>query len=258
MKRIIVVLLAAILAFSLCACGLTDLVGGLTGGLTVETSEEAAPQQTEEAPAVTESQARQFSGELPPVLPLEETLKVEDASDAPTEVTEFTDVAEDSWYYDAVQWAAAAGIVAGGTFSPNDPCTRAQALTFLWRVKGQPSPASAQNPFTDVAESDFFFQPVLWALENGLISAGDGQFHPNDPVTRAMTVTFLYRAEGSAESGAASPFVDVTADDWFGPAAIWTWWEGIVTLNAERTFHPGDACARAHYINFLYRCYGAE
>ena len=133
----------------------------------------------------------------------------------------FTDVSENDWYYEPVLWASQKSIVSGDTFYPDDWCERAQALTFLWRAKGKPSPNLKVSPFTDVKEGDYFYEPVLWAFENGLISVSDdGQFHPTDATTRAQAVTFLYRAEGSpAQSGIAS-FGDVGSEDWFAPAVI--------------------------------------
>ena len=169
----------------------------------------------------------------------------------------FTDVQESDWFYDAVKWAAKEGIVSGETFSPNSPCTRAQTLTFLWRAKGMPAPTKQDCPLTDVTEGAYYYEPVLWAFEKGLLSASDdGQFHAEDPVTRAQVVTFLYRAEGSPQPCSATPYSDVQDTDWFAPQAIWAYETGIVALNDAKTFSPNDPCNRAQYVNFLFRCYG--
>lgn len=107
----------------------------------------------------------------------------------------FTDVAEDAWYDDAVSWAVTGGVTSGTgetTFSPNAPCTRGQAVTFLWRAMDEPAAAKAENPFTDVAESDYCHAAVLWAYEQGVTTGvSDTLFGVNEPCTRAQTVTFL-------------------------------------------------------------------
>lgn len=296
MKRILVALLAAVLALALCACGLTDWIGGLIGGGTGPSAAggssgtEARPlpqnvqslmdyaKQLEEAGnpeaaaaayeklseaaqadaqyAAAEIVEREFDMDLIRSVAKADLQGVRDDGESVAAV-EFTDVSESDWYYDAVQWAAAKGVVSGETFSPGGSCTRAQALTFLWRAKGQPSHVMKSSPFTDVTEGLYYYEPVLWAFENGLLTAADdGLFHADDPVTRAMMVTFLYRAEGGDAAGAASPYSDVTGSEWFADAAVWAHAEGIVSLNDAKTFDPGGLCTRAHSINFLYRCYG--
>ena len=110
----------------------------------------------------------------------------------------FDDVAEDAYYFDAVEWAVEEGITSGTsatTFSPNATCTRAQAVTFLWRAAGSPEPKSTEMPFEDVAADAYYYDAVLWAVENG-ITAGTSAttFSPNNDCTRAQIVTFLYRA----------------------------------------------------------------
>ena len=177
-----------------------------------------------------------------------------DANKDIPETVNYYDVDETDWYYDAVMWAARNGIAGGNMFLPEEPCERAQALTFLWRTKGMPKPSLKVSPFTDVTEKDYFYKPVLWAFENGLISVSDdGQFHPGDATTRAQAVTFLYRAEGPPAQSGTSSFGDVGTDEWYAPAVIWAESRGLIS--PDSSFNPEDACVRAVYITFLYRCY---
>lgn len=110
----------------------------------------------------------------------------------------FTDVTGGEYYYDAVMWAVGSGITTGTsdtTFSPKQGCTRAQVLTFIWRACGKPSPSSDYNPFTDVDPSDYYYEPILWAVEEGLTTGTSATtFSPKATCTRAQIVTFLYRS----------------------------------------------------------------
>ncbi len=288
MKKALPVLLALLLALSLCACSAGELLGGIFGGILGgkgkkqdSAADSAAGALADYAGRLRERGADKAADavlqKLGSAAAADARKKAADAADDPriamvrklarTGVRKelqkqarggmFADVSGSDWYYDAVAWALEKEIVSGETFSPADPCTRAQAMTFLWRAKGKPTPNLRHCPFTDVAESAYYYEPVLWAFESGLLSAAtDGQFHPDDPVTRAQTATFLYRAEGAPRVDSASPYADVQDSDWFAPAAIWAWSEDVVTLNDARTFDPQGKCTRAHYVNFLYRCYG--
>jgi hypothetical protein len=169
-------------------------------------------------------------------------------------VNTFADVKEGDWYYDAVMWAGREGVISGTQFSPSDPATRAQALTFLWRAAGEPKSKLKASPYTDVTEDDWFYAPVLWGFETGLISAAaDGQFHAGDNLTRAQAVTFLCRAvEGEAKSGARM-FGDVRESDWYYAPANWAAENGIVGRDDSYAFQPGSAVTRATLITMLYR-----
>lgn len=168
----------------------------------------------------------------------------------------FSDVSAEDYFYDAVYWAVEQGITNGtadNSFSPNSGCTRAQAVTFLWRAHGSPAPASSENPFTDISDDDYFCQAALWAYENGITTgATETTFDPDAACSRAQIATFLYRASGeSAEAG--SVFTDVSADDYYAAAVTWAAANGITTGATETTFAPDSPCTRAQIVTFLYR-----
>ncbi len=167
----------------------------------------------------------------------------------------FTDIAENAYYYDAVLWAVEKGITNGTTsttFSPNNSCTRAQTVTFLWRASGSPK-ATGSNPFTDVKSDAYYYDAVLWAVEKGITKGkSDTTFAPNEIVTRSQTVTFLYRANGSpAASGTG--FADVSTDAYYASAVIWASTEGITKGTSETAFSPDKDCTRGQIVTFLYR-----
>ena len=175
----------------------------------------------------------------------------------------FTDVPKGSYYEEAVNWAVEQGITAGTTattFTPNNPCTRAQAVTFLWRAAGCPAPKSSINPFTDVAEGSYYHDAVLWAVENGITNGtGDGTtFSPNATCTRAQIVTFLWRSQKSPASDSVNPFTDVAADAYYANAVLWAAENGITGGTTATTFSPNNDCTRAQIVTFLYRCLGDE
>ena len=174
----------------------------------------------------------------------------------------FTDVPKGSYYEEAVNWAVAQGITAGTTattFSPNNPCTRAQAVTFLWRAAGSPAPQSHAMPFTDVAEGSYYHDAVLWAVENGITKGtSDTAFSPNATCTRAQIVTFLWRSQKSPASGSVNPFTDVAADAYYANAVLWAAENGVTSGTTGTTFSPNDNCTRAQIVTFLFRCLGGE
>ena len=173
----------------------------------------------------------------------------------------FEDVLHEEFYYDAVKWAVAEGITNGyeGTnlFGPNDNCTRAQVVTFLWRFAGEPEPESTENPFSDVAEGTWYYKAVLWAVERG-ITAGyldTDTFGTDDHCTRGQIVTFLHRYAGEpAAASGENPFGDVPADEYYSEAVLWAVEQGITNGYAyEDTFCPEIICTRGQIVTFLCR-----
>ncbi len=174
----------------------------------------------------------------------------------------FQDVKEDVYYYDPVLWAVNHDpVVTTGTdathFSPSKDCTRAQMVTFLWRAAGEPKPASTKNPFKDVKKGAFYYNAVLWAVEQG-ITTGTSKttFGPDTTVTRAQTVTFLWRMEGEPTVKAENPFQDVKSGQYYTNAVLWAVKNGITTGKSATSFAPGDPCTRAQIVTFLYRDLG--
>ena len=170
----------------------------------------------------------------------------------------FTDVKSGSYYYDAVLWAVEQGVTAGTsptTFSPDEGCTRAQVVTFLWRAAGKPDPASSESPFSDVKEGAYYYNAVLWAVENGITNGtSDKTFSPDETCTRAQIVTFLWRYEEQpAPAGTNNPFADVKPSAYFGSAVLWAVEKGITNGTSATTFDPEDTCTRAQVVTFLYR-----
>lgn len=177
-------------------------------------------------------------------------------------VPSFEDVAADAYYFDAVKWAVENGITAGTsdtTFSPDMTCTRAQAVTFLWRAAGSPTPKSDAMPFNDVEAESYYYNAVLWAVESG-ITAGTSAttFSPNAECTRAQIVTFLWRSQKSPATIGVNPFIDVVADTYYTNAVLWAVAEKITAGTSETTFSPDADCTRAQIVTFLYRCLGDE
>ena len=170
----------------------------------------------------------------------------------------FVDVPSGSYYEDAVVWAVANGITTGtdaAHFSPDGICTRAQAVTFLWRAAGRPAPESRTMPFTDVPADSYYYDAVLWAVENGITKGTSSTtFSPDDTCTRAQIVTFLWRSEQSPAAGSSNPFTDVSADAYYADAVLWAVKEAITTGTTRTTFSPDAECTRAQIVAFLWRC----
>ena len=168
----------------------------------------------------------------------------------------FSDVSKNNYFYDAVEWAVDKGITSGTggtTFSPNASCTRGQMVAFLWRAAGSPAPKSAETPFTDVNKGDYFYDAVLWAVEQGITSGTSATtFSPNATVTRGQTVTFLWRAAGSPAASGSS-FSDVSADAYYAQAVAWAVKENITAGTSASTFSPDAHCTRAQIVTFLWK-----
>ena len=167
----------------------------------------------------------------------------------------FADVSQNDWFYKPVQWAVENGITSGLSeteFGPNSSCTRAQVVTFLWAAANRPEPA-ANNPFTDVTEADWFYKPVLWAVENGITSGmTPNSFGAYEPCTRAQVVTFLWAAADRPEPTANNPFTDVSNTDWFCQPVLWAVEKGITSGLTPNSFGAGSQCTRGQIVTFLY------
>ena len=178
--------------------------------------------------------------------------------------TLFTDVPEDTYYYDSVLWAHRQGITAGKTltqFAPNDVCLRSEVVTFLWRAMANQDHGNGANPFVDVKSGDYFYDAVLWAMKNDITNGMDStHFGPTLSCTRAQVVTFLWRASGSPTPDSSGvSFEDVDPSEYYACAVQWAVETGITNgTDANRpVFSPGGTCTRAQIVTFLYRWIGA-
>ena len=169
----------------------------------------------------------------------------------------FTDVPAGSYYEDAVVWAVEKGITSGTsavTFDPNGNCTRAQAVNFLWRASGSPAPKTKVMPFTDVPSGSYYYDAVLWAMEQGITKGtSDTAFSPNASCTRAQIVTFLWRANGSPAVSGNSAFTDVASDAYYAAAVAWAEKNGVTGGIGNGLFGSNNNCTRAQIVTFLYR-----
>ena len=170
----------------------------------------------------------------------------------------FVDVATGSYYEDAVDWAVENGITKGTDdthFSPDGICTRAQAVTFLWRAAGSPKPETRAMPFADIPVGSYYYDAVLWAVENGITKGtSDTTFSPNMTCSRAQIVAFLWRSEKSPAAGTANPFADVKSTAYYAGAGLWAVKEDITKGTTNTTFSPNADCTRAQIVTFLWRC----
>ena len=209
----------------------------VTGGVTIKDSKFTMPAGNVEVKAIFEKTA------TPPP--------------APT-VNPFVDVPEGSFYYDAVLWAVEKGVTTGTsatTFEPDGSCTRAQAVTFLWRVAGCPAPKSAAMPFTDVKAGSFYYDAVLWAVENGITKGtSETTFEPEAYCTRAQIVTLIWRAQKSPAAGTDNPFNDVKAGSFYETAVLWAVKAGVTKGTSATTFEPEGICTRAQIVTLIWRC----
>jgi len=175
-------------------------------------------------------------------------------------VLPFTDVKDGDYFKAAVLWAVENGVTEGTsptTFSPDGICTRAQAVTFLWRAMGEPTPTATSTPFTDVKADAYYYNAVLWAVEKGVtIGTSATTFSPDDTVTRAQVVTMLWRAAGKPAQTAANPFADVESGAYYENAVLWAVAESITEGTSAITFDPADGCVRAQIVTFLWRDLG--
>lgn len=169
----------------------------------------------------------------------------------------FSDVSASDWFYQPVMWAVEKGITGGignGQFGPNNKCTREQVVTFLWAAAGKPNPASYDNPFEDVSDSDWFYKPVLWAVEQGITEGVTAtRFGTGQTCTRAQVATFLWAVEGKPSAASGSSFTDVSAGDWYYKAVTWAVSRGITSGIGGGQFGPNNHCTRAQIATFLYK-----
>ena len=173
------------------------------------------------------------------------------------ETSPFGDVSTSAYYYEAVKWAQEKGITGGignGLFGPDQPCTRAQIVTFLWRAAGSPEPKSMSS-FSDVSADSYYAKAVAWAVENGITTGtGDGKFSPDATCTRAQSVTFLFRAIGKLVDSKAE-FSDVLTDSYYANAVAWAVENGVTNGIGNGLFGPDNSCTRAQIVTFLFRAY---
>ena len=173
----------------------------------------------------------------------------------------FSDMPEKShWAHDAIDWAYTRGITAGvseGVFGLKMTCTRAQVVTFLWAAAGKPEPAASENPFVDVAETSWYCQAVLWAVEQGITNGRDAtHFAPGAACTRAEVVTFLWAAAGRpAAEDVSNPFLDVREGSWYRTPVLWAYSSGVTAGTSAAAFSPGKSCTRAEIVTFLFRAF---
>lgn len=171
----------------------------------------------------------------------------------------FRDVSERDYYYDAVRWAAEQGITTGTSadlFSPSDPCTRGQMVTFLWRAAGSPSVGGTLT-FTDVSEDAYYAPAVRWAASVGVTSGtGAGRFSPDDPCTRGQMAAFLYRWQQAPAASGSNPFADVADSDYYYAAVLWAYQKGVTQGVSASAFAPSAPCTRGQMAMFLYQLKG--
>ncbi|MBQ8301164.1 MAG: S-layer homology domain-containing protein, partial [Clostridia bacterium] len=174
------------------------------------------------------------------------------------EKSAFVDVSKDAYYYQPVMWAVENGITSGtseNTFSPDADCTRAQVVTFLWRMIASPEPAAIENPFVDVKADAYYYKPVMWAVGSNITGGTSANtFSPDENCTRAQVVAFLWRTAGQPKpEGKSNTFTDVKADSYYYDAVLWAVENGITSGTGENIFSPDDSCTRAQVVTFLYR-----
>lgn len=169
----------------------------------------------------------------------------------------FSDVSPTDYYYEPIRWAVNRGIAEGVSqtrFGVNEPCSRGQIVTYLWRAAGSPAPRSTGNPFVDVLPGSQYYQAVLWAFEHGITSGtGANTFSPEMTVSRAQAMTYLHRSAGSVNASYGVPFTDVSPNAYYAPAIRWALSQGITSGTSPTTFSPDAPCTRAQIVTFLYR-----
>ena len=187
-----------------------------------------------------------------------ETEKTNGAEQTEGKENPFVDVKSSEYYYEPVLWAVEQGITGGTsatTFSPNNPCTRAQVVTFLHRMVASPEPAAITNPFTDVKTGVYYYKPVMWAVGSNITGGTSATtFSPDATCTRGQVVTFLWRCAGQPEPKSDKcDFTDISSDSYYYKAVLWAVEEGITGGTSKTTFSPNNPCTRAQVVTFMYR-----
>lgn len=176
---------------------------------------------------------------------------------APDFLLPFSDVNPTAYYYEPIRWAVYNGIAEGVSqtrFGVNEPCSRARIVTFLWRAAGSPMPRSTLTPFVDVLPGSYYYQAVLWAVENGITNGtGAATFSPEMTVSRAQAMTYLHRSAGLVSSSYYAPFTDVSDNAYYASAVRWALSRGITNGTSATTFSPDEPCTRSQIVTFLYR-----
>ena len=176
-------------------------------------------------------------------------------TEKPSTTVKFTDVSENDWFYEPVMWAVSNNITAGVSetkFAPNQTCTRAQAVMFLWNQAGKPV-VSRKNTFKDVKRSDWYYNAVQWAVSEGITNGtSKTTFSPSKTCNRAEIVTFLWNQAGKPSVSASNPFKDVKSSDWYYKAVQWAVKKGVTSGTSKTTFSPTKACTRAQIVTFMY------
>ena len=188
-----------------------------------------------------------------------EKLSLYRSSVYPAPAASFFDVNESDWFYAPVVWAKSSGITGGKTettFAPYEGCTRAQVVTFLYAAAGKPEVTASSSPFVDVKPNDWYFAPVMWAVEQGITSGIDAtHFGPNETCTRAQVVTFLYANAGKPPVTGQTGFWDVSSTDWYAAPVIWAAQNKVTSGYADGSFAPLNSCPRGEVVTFLYKIF---
>lgn len=175
-------------------------------------------------------------------------------------VNHFTDVPSGSYYENAVTWAVNKGVTKGtstNTFSPNKVCTRAEAITFLWRASGSPTSNTSIKKFKDVTKDSYYYDAVAWAVEKGIcFGTGKDTFSPNKNCNRAEIVTFIWRGQKSPVVNGSNPFNDVTTNAYYSKAVMWAVKENVTKGITESSFGPSNDCTRAQIVTLIWRTMG--
>ena len=187
------------------------------------------------------------------------TMPAEKVTAQATFIVDFEDVHDSDYFSHPVDWAVSMGITNGVSatlFAPNATCTRAQAVTFLWRAAGSPEPAGSKMMFTDVAQGTYYYKAVLWAIEQGITNGTSATtFSPDMDCNRGHIVTFLLRSQKANAASTNNPFHDVAEQDYFYKAVLWAAEQGITTGTTATTFSPANDCTRGQIVTFLYRSF---